>query len=114
MNSILNDIKKILCISDDVTSFDEDIILIINAVLNTVTDLGVGPQTGYIITDAQNTWDELLNDDVLLEKVKLYVGLKTRLLFDPPANNSMQKVIEEELQELEWRISSMSYKKNEE
>ena len=107
--SILLDVKQMIGISEDANTFDNQLIPIINSVLNDLTELGIGPKEGYIITGNQETWDNLLGNDKRKEQVKLYVGLKTRLIFDTPTNSSMLKVVEEELQRLEWRIVSLDY-----
>ena len=45
--SILNTIKKQLGIEKDVTHFDEELIMHINACLLSITQLGVGPKNGF-------------------------------------------------------------------
>lgn len=105
MESILTSIKKLLGIGEEYTSFDTDIIMCINSVFGVLMQLGVGPDSGFMITDASTTWDEFLYGDTRLEMVKTYVYLKTRLMFDPPTSSSVTEVIKSQIAEYEWRIS---------
>ncbi len=104
-NSILQSVRKVMCGSEFADEFDTDLIMHINTVFNILTQLGVGPKTGYAITDENNEWSELLLSNTLLNNVKSYVYLKVRLMFDPPANQSLVTSIEKYIQELEWRIN---------
>ena len=56
MDSILTSIKKLLGISEDYAHFDNDVIMHINTVLMTLTQLGVGPESGFLITSDESTW----------------------------------------------------------
>lgn len=104
-DSILNDIKKLLGIGSDYTEFDQDIIIHINSVFMILNQLGVGPENGYRITDANNTWSEFTNDELKIESVKTYIYQKVRLIFDPPQNSSLLQAIQSSISELEWRLN---------
>ena len=105
MDSILTSIKKLLGIAEDYTHFDTDIIIHINSIFSILTQLGVGPETGFSIRDATTLWTEFTQDDTTIEMVKTYVYLKVRLIFDPPANSSVTASIEKAISELEWRLN---------
>jgi len=79
-NSILQSTKKTLGLAEDYTAFDQDIIMHINSVFSTLVMLGVGPETGFVIEDETDTWEEFTTD-VRLNSVKSYMYLKVRLLF---------------------------------
>jgi hypothetical protein len=104
-NSILNSIKKMLGVSEDYTVFDTDIILHINSVLSTLTQLGIGPEAGYSIENANATWDAFIGDDPRLNSVKSYVYLRVRLLFDPPSTSYLIEAYKEQIREHEWRLN---------
>jgi hypothetical protein len=106
MSSILNDIKKMLGISETYTAFDTDIIIIINSVFSQLWQMGVGPVNSYIIFNSNNVWSEYIDDQIALGLIKPYVYLKTRLLFDPPSNTTLTQAIQSNITELEWRIIS--------
>lgn len=102
--SILTSVKKLLGIAEDYTEFDVDIVLHINTVFMTLSQLGIGPEGGFFINDKNSTWDTYTSNKEYSEAVKSYIALKVRLLFDPPQNSNMSTVIEKQIQELEWRL----------
>lgn len=104
MESILTSIKKTLGITEAYKHFDPDIILHINSVFFTLNQLGVGPDNPFVIEDDSATWDEFMPDQNV-EAVKSYIGLKVRLLFDPPINSSLLSAIQEACKEYEWRLN---------
>ena len=104
-SSILNTIKKMLGLTADYTAFDTDIVVHINTVLMGLTQLGVGPSTGFFINGVSETWKEFLGSDSTLASVKSYVYLKVRLLFDPPATSFVIDAIQNSISELEWRLT---------
>ena len=104
--SILNSIKQKLGLSPDViTEFDTDVIDAINMAISTLTQLGIGPETGYAISSAEDKWEEYIGNDPRLTMVKTYVYLKTRLVFDPPQSSYVLSSFEDQIKELEWRLN---------
>ena len=103
--SILTSIKKMLGITEEYTHFDQDIIIHINTVLMILHQLGVGPESGFVITDSYETWGDFLADNKDIEAVKTYVYLKVRLLFDPPLSSAVTESINRSINELEWRLN---------
>jgi len=104
MDSILTSIKKLLGIAEEYTHFDEDLIIHINSVFAALTQIGVGPSTGFIITDKYATWENFISDSTCLIPVKSYVHLKVRLLFDPPSSSAVMSSMERQISEFEWRL----------
>ena len=105
MDSILTSIKKLLGIDEEYTQFDSDIIMHINTVFLNLTQLGVGPEEGFLIEDDAATWDDFIGDSSQLQAVKTYVYLKVKLLFDPPLSSSVIESINRIISELEWRLN---------
>ena len=105
MESILTSIKKLLGIAEDYEHFDSDIIIHINSVFSILTQIGVGSDIGFSISDKTATWSDFISDSTNLEMVKTYVYLKVKLLFDPPLNSSVTNSIEKTISELEWRLN---------
>lgn len=103
-NSILTSIKKLLGIDESYKQFDQDIIIHINSVFSILTQLGVGPESGFSITDESAVWDDFIPDSPKLGFVKSYMNLKVRLLFDPPLGSAVIDAIQRQINELEWRI----------
>ena len=104
--SILDSIKKLLGIPSEVTEFDTDILIHINSVFSILTQLGVGPSSGFSIEDSSAEWSDFIGDDARLSDVKSFVYLKTRLLFDPPASSAAMDAMNRMASELEWRINA--------
>lgn len=105
MDSILTSIKKLLGIQESYTHFDQDIIMDINTAFGILTQIGIGPSTGFSIIDSTAEWSEFITDIRHLELIRSYIHLKVKLLFDPPLNSSLIEVINRQISELEWRIS---------
>lgn len=103
--SILTSTKKILGIAADYTIFDLDVITHINSAFSTLTQLGVGPAEGFMISGADEVWDDFIAEDFQYNAVKSYVFLKTRQLFDPPQTSYLISAVEKQIQELEWRLN---------
>lgn len=104
MESILTSIKKLLGIDEDYKHFDQDLIMHINSVLMILTQLGVGPSTGFSIVDETATWEDFLGIDPRFKSVKSYIYLKVRLLFDPPQSSALIESTNKLISELEWRL----------
>ena len=103
--SILTSIKKLLGITEDYTVFDTDLIIHINSVFLTLSQLGVGLEEGFMITSKDETWGDYMESGALLNAIKSYVYLKVRLLFDPPSSSSVSDSMRNMINELEWRIN---------
>ncbi len=104
MDSILTSIKKMLGIQEEYTQFDMDLIICINSALAVLTQLGVGPDEGFSISDKSATWTDFVGQDPRLDLLKSFVHLRVRLLFDPPQNASLTEAIEKMAKEFEWRV----------
>lgn len=104
-NSILKSIKKRLGLADDYDVFDQDVIDGINSALSTLNQLGVGPVNGFMIEDDTPTWEALLGDDPKLNNVKEFIYLTVKRSFDPPATGFHSTALQQQLDELTWRIN---------
>lgn len=104
MESILTSIKKLLGISEDYDYFDSDLIMHINTVFTTLTQLGIGPNEGFSIEDESAKWEDFLPDERMIHSVKSYMFMKVKLMFDPPLSTGVIECIKEQIKELEWRL----------
>lgn len=106
MESILTSVKKMCGIPEEYDVFDADIIMHINSVFMILSQMGVGPAKTYRIKDKYNTWTEFIPaEDTNFESVKTYVGLKVRLIFDPPQGSVTKECLKQMIDELEWRLN---------
>lgn len=103
--SILDSVKKILGLPADYDAFDQDVIMHINSTFLAIQQLGVGPSAGFMIEGSDETWEDLLGGDPNLNAVKTLVGLKVRLIFDPPTTSFAIEAMERQIAMYEYRIN---------
>lgn len=107
MSSILTSIKKLVGgISESDTSFDPDIVMDINTSFSILTQLGVGPITGFSIEDKSSVWTDFITDMKKFEMIKSFIHLNVKLLFDPPISSAVLDVINRQISELTWRLAN--------
>lgn len=84
LDSILLSIKKLLGPDGEDTHFDPDIIMHINTALTDLTQLGVGPSSGFSIADKTSKWTDFVQPELQgrVETIKSYVYLRVKLLFE--------------------------------
>lgn len=104
-DSILDSVKKALGLDATDTSFDLDVTLFTNSVFGTLRQVGVGPNTGFVIVDNTTLWSQYVSSPTFLGMVKAYVELKVKMLFDPPENRFGGPAIDRVLDEYLWRIN---------
>ncbi len=106
--SILLSVKSLLGIKDpSMTAFDTDLILHINSAIATLTQIGVGPENGFLITGSDETYKDFLGSDNRYAMVKIYLVHKVRLAWDPPQTSSLIQVLKEQILEEEWRLNTL-------
>lgn len=105
MSSILNDTKQVIGGAMNGDAFDLDLTMAINGYLAYLTQIGVGPKGGFVITDSSDQWEDFVGEDdkVLLSLVQNYIWLKVRMQFDNPGGG-ISTSLEEKIKEYEWRI----------
>lgn len=112
-DSILKVVKALCLVDPDDDSFDIDLITHVNTVFTRLHQLGIGPAAGFMILSDAETWTQYfaldeLQDPLLLNSVKSYMGLRVRLLFDPPTTSYHIGALEKQQLELE---TTMSYQR---
>lgn len=107
-NKILDSVKAYCRITLDsgVTAYDEELIGHINTVLMMLNQMGVGPEGGFELVTGDETWDQVIPDNIKYPGIKDYIKIKTRILFDPDSfsSNAMNSA-NEVLAEIEWRLN---------
>lgn len=108
-DSILNTIKRMLGIGDEEAQndFDEDVMVHINTAIQALTQLGVGPEDGYMIEGSDETWTDFIGAEnkKQYQPVKTYIYGKVKKVFDPPTSSIALQALEESTKEAEWRLS---------
>lgn len=104
--SIFNSIKALLGPDASYEVFDQDILIHINTAIAVLTQLGVGPASGFMVIGPDETWSDFIgNDDKTLNMVKTYIYMKVKMAFDPPVNSSVLTAYQEACKEYEWRLN---------
>ena len=104
-DSILTSIKKLLGIVESDTSFDSELIMLINSALMVIMQEWYGMDHAFRIEDKTATWDDLLGEEeVDYEGIKQYIFLRVKMIFDPPNNSSVIEAMRKEMEDLEWRM----------
>ena len=107
-DSILISTKEICGIAEDYDAFDTDIITFINSAFFTLHQLGVGPTSGFSITDDKTSWSDYSSDQKVIDAVKPYIFFKVRIGFDPPTSSYVLTSMENQIKELEWRLNVLA------
>lgn len=107
ITSILKSTRKKLGLNpDEATEFDPDLIDSINSAIAVLTQVGIGPNTGFAIHDESQTWDELLGNDPRFNMAKTYVFDRVRLIFDTSSMSSyVLSSVQDRIKEFEWRLN---------
>lgn len=103
--SILDSVKKCLGLDASDTTFDLDVVLFTNSALGSLKQLGVGPDTGFMIVDNTTLWSNYVSSLTYLGLVKNYIFMTVKQVFDPPVNPKTIDAVEKIIQELAWRIN---------
>ena len=104
-HSILMTIRKLVCGDPYADHFDTDLLVHINACFSILNQLGVGPESGFVVTDETQSWSSYVVDNRILNMVKTYVTLKVKKIFDPPLTSSVLEAMDKEISQLEWRLN---------
>lgn len=102
-NSILDTVKKAIGFESEYTAFDVDIVLHINSAISTLQQMGAGP-SAFFIENNTTLWSDYITRRDLLNLVKQYIFMSSRLAFDTPERFGIT-AIENQLAQLAWRIN---------
>ena len=109
--SILLTIRKLIGGDEEYSSSDPfvfNIIIAINSALATLNQFKVGTE-GFSIEDDTAKWSDFIGETestygVKLDEVKSFVFLRVRKEFDPPTSSVLMQAINDQINELSWRI----------
>lgn len=100
--SILADIREICDVGRDTIDFDGQLIPLINTFLFRSAQFGVGKK-GFMIRGMEERWEDFIDQSAeCFAALKSYIGLRVRLIFDPPDSSALVTALMEEAKELEW------------
>lgn len=99
------DVTKVQCgIDPEDTSYDLEIIIHINTIFFVLKMLGIGPDNGFSIIDKNAKWSDFIGESEI-HAVRTYMGLKVRMLFDPPTTGPATQAMERQATHLEWLLN---------
>lgn len=104
-DSILRTIKLMLGLTDDITSFDEELKVHINSLFTILNQLDCISDDGFRITGYDETWGQLTDQITIAEMIKEFMYLKVRMIFDPPGSSVVSDAFNQRIAELEWRMN---------
>ena len=107
-DSILTSIKKLMGLTEEYDAFDQDILILINSVLFELEQIGVKAKEGFVLSDKTAVWSDYPDDDRLLNALKPYIYMKTKLTFDPPTSSGALDSMNRIIDRFEWRINLYS------
>lgn len=103
--SILDSVKKALGFDPDYTFFDLDVLMHINSAFGSLTQLGVGGDTGFWVSDNTTLWTQYVENLIYLGMIQQYIYMRVRMAFDTPATSFVINAFEKQIEELAWRIN---------
>lgn len=103
-DSILDTVKKQLGYPKELTNFDVDIIVCINAAFAVLQQIGFGPKNGFVIISSDETFGDYVNDDAAVSMVQMFLYLKTKLGFDPPSSSFVLESVKSMADEYQFRL----------
>jgi len=108
--SVLQSTKKVLGISESQDAFDQDVLTHINSAFSVLSQLGILAEEGVEVPDETFTWadlETLLIPVSWIQSIRTYVFLKAQMLFDPPTTSFLLAARQRQIEEHEWRLSTM-------
>lgn len=102
MTIILEDIKIVLGILPDNLGFDPELLFFVNSAKANLVHLGV---TEFDIDIDEATVWPTMGTEALTSFSRHYMATKTKQIFDPTASETIAKVVDAVLLELEGRIN---------
>lgn len=107
---VLPTIKLALDIEPDDDEFDVVLLLYINSSFSRLTQLGIGPPTGFSVANDTTAWSEYTPiDKPCYAMLKEFLVLSVRCMFDPPATTHVSTAFKERITELEWLLREQAW-----
>lgn len=109
--SILADVRSACNLESTDTTFDKQLIPLVNGQIMMAHQFGVGT-SGFLVHDTSETWADWLGDEGdELAAVKVWLGYNVLLMFDPPDNSSVIRAYQDQITKMEWMLREKSEEK---
>lgn len=100
---ILEYVKKVLGIPLYVYDFDDELLMHLNVIAETLVSFGINEFSGVVITE-DTVWPDLSGKAVIKTIMKAYFAIATRIVFDPTANQTINNTFVDHMRKLEQKI----------
>ena len=109
--SILAEVRSACNLESTDTTFDKQLIPLVNGQIMMAHQFGIGP-SGFVISGSSETWYDWLGEAASdLAAVKIWLPYSVLLLFDPPDNGTVLKAYQEQITKIEWMLREKSEEK---
>lgn len=109
--TILADVRSACGLESTDSSFDYQLIPLINGQIMMAHQFGVGP-SGFVISGNDETWEDWLGENLYdLAAIKTWLGYNVLLLFDPPDNGTVLKSYQDQILKIEWMLREKTEEK---
>ena len=109
--SILADVRSACNLEADDTSFDSQLIPLINSQMMMAHQFGVG-YGGFTIDNVNASWEDWLGEAANdMAAIKTWLGFSVLLLFDPPDNGTLLKSYQDQIAKMEWMLREKTEEK---
>ena len=109
--SILADVRSACNLEEEDSSFDSQLIPLINSQMMMAHQFGVG-YSGFTIDGVNASWEDWLGEaGEDLAAIKTWLGFSVLLLFDPPDNGTVLKSYQDQIAKMEWMLREKTEEK---
>ena len=105
------DIRSACNLEEDDSSFDKQLIPLINSQIMMAHQFGVGSDGFFISSDDEIWADWLGSNGEYLRAAKTWLGYSVMLMFDPPDNGTVLKAYQDMLAKMEWMLREKTEEK---
>ena len=109
--SILADVRSACNLEEEDSSFDSQLIPLINSQMMMAHQFGVG-YSGFTIDGVNASLEDWLGEaGEDLAAIKTWLGFSVLLLFDPPDNGTVLKSYQDQIAKMEWMLREKTEEK---
>ena len=101
--TILTVIKNFIGISTSDPHFDDELLMHINLI---IAELEIVGTTNKVIVCSKDTvWTDYLVKEVDIASIQTLIGMKVKMVFDPPANSFLVESYNKQIDKMEWLLT---------
>lgn len=101
--TILNVIKNFIGISTSDPHFDDEILMHINLIIAELEIVGTTDKVSICSKDT--VWTDYLVKEVDIASIQTLIGMKVKMVFDPPANSFLVESYNKQIDKMEWLLT---------